>query len=120
MPPVNDPIRDQRAARNEDLFRQVNERLHALATLSPDDEPRERFVCECADPGCSVVIELTAAEYRRVRGDETRFVIHPGLPHTRPDVETVVDRCDRFWVVEKAGEAGEQAERLADDGPSLL
>lgn len=117
---MSDSIRDERAASNEDLFRRMNERLHALATLTDSPEPYERFVCECTDPGCAVVIELMPDEYRTVRGDGARFVVHPAASHTDTSVEAVVRRFDRYWVVEKTGRAGQEAERLADDDAPLL
>ena len=43
--------RQERAARNESLFREVNERIGSTATkLSP---MFTEFVCECADDSCS-------------------------------------------------------------------
>ena len=33
--------------------------------------------------------------------------------HIAPEDETVIEECDRFWIIEKRGEAGEVAEELA-------
>jgi hypothetical protein len=112
--------RAKRAARNEDLFRQVNERLHDLAVISNSAEPLEKFVCECEQTDCSLLVELSAREYRSVRADDTRFLVFPEPWHTSPDWEVVVDRHDRYWVVEKRGTAGDEAEVLAERGPRLL
>lgn len=59
-------------------------------------------------------------EYRAVRSQGTRFLICPEAAHTNPEFETVLERHDRYWVVEKRGLAGEEAEYLADHGPSVL
>ena len=113
--------RDTRAAQNEDLFRQINERLHSLADLEGGGgESRQQFVCECEQKTCSLVVELTSSEYRAVRTDGTRFLVYPTGAHTSPELETVVERHDRFWVVAKRGEAGIEAELLADRGPTVL
>ena len=113
--------RQERAARNEDLFRRLNDRLHALSehaqrgplATAPEDEP-ERFVCECASTECSTVVQLTPEEYADVRSAARRFLVYPDASHTRPDLEEVVERHDRYWVVQKKGEAGMEAEALVD------
>lgn len=112
--------RERRAARNENMFRQVNERLHVLAGIDRSPEPLERFVCECAESGCSHVVELTTDEYRSVRSEGARFLVAPDATHTEPRVEEVIERHERYWVVEKSGAARAEAEDLADDGSSLL
>ncbi len=112
--------RQKRAARNEDLFRRLNERLHDLAVIGGSSEPRERFVCECAQTSCSLLVELSADEYRAVRADDTRFLVFPEPWHTSPEVEAVVEHHDRYWVVEKRGTAGNEAEHLAERGLKLL
>ncbi len=117
--------REARAARNENVFRQINERLHVLATIDASHEPAasvalEQFVCECFLPDCSVVLELTAGEYLSVRAEGTRFLTFPDSSHQDPNIEIVVERHDRFWVVEKCGEAGRIAEALDDSDQSAL
>ena len=47
--------------------------------------------------------------YRAVREDPRRFIVVPG--HENPEFEEVVERHDRFNVVEKFGAAGRAAER---------
>ncbi len=115
--------RDLRAARNEDLFRRLNERLHSLAGIgrsptavaTPDgDLTLERFVCECSHTSCSRVLELTADEYGAVRASDRRFLVFPEESHTNPEIEEVVERADRYWVVRKLGDAGDEADSLAD------
>jgi hypothetical protein len=115
---TSQPSRETRAAENEDLFRRLNERLHVLASVAASaiesSEAPERFLCECAQVRCSQVIELTPEEYRRVRETNRRFLVVPDVSHTSPDLEIVVERHERYWVVEKLGEAGEEADSLAD------
>ncbi len=68
---------EERAARNEALFREVNERvedLHdSLASGSSAD-----FVCECADDTCTQRITLPIATYERA-SEPT-----PGSSSSRP------------------------------------
>jgi hypothetical protein len=90
--------REERVARNEALFREVNERIRqvneSLETSSESD-----FLCECGDPECTKPVSLTLAEYEQVRSRPTHFAILPG--HADPSVEQVVSENDRFAVVEK-------------------
>jgi hypothetical protein len=111
------PNREARAAENEDLFRRMNERLRALAGVggsSGSPEGPERFLCECSTSSCSRVLELTPEEYRHVRAVTRRFLVAPDESHTSPDLERVVERHESYWIVEKFGEAGEEADSLAD------
>jgi len=110
--------RETRAAENEDLFRRLNERLHTLATVAStsvlEADTPERFLCECSQTSCSRVLELTPSEYRSVRETGRRFLVFPDPSHTDPSLETVVEKHESFWVVEKHGEAGDEAESLAE------
>jgi hypothetical protein len=110
--------RETRAAENEDLFRRLNERLHTLATIASssvlDADTPERFLCECSQTDCARVLELTPSQYREVRATNRRFLVFPDATHTQPDLETVIEEHPGFWVVEKNGEAGEEAENLAE------
>jgi hypothetical protein len=94
-----------RAAKNEDLFREVNERIKEI-TPSGGIEA----LCECTDVGCQIGVILSRAEYEAVRSDGAHFVVAPG--HNAEPIERVVRRAERYWVVEKMGKAAEEAERL--------
>lgn len=103
-----------RVAKNESLFREVNERIRGLAdTFLVGRGDRQRFVCECSRTGCSESVELTLDEYAEVRASDVRFVIMPG--HVEPAHERVVLQTDRYWVVEKDGLAGLIAAEEAPD-----
>jgi hypothetical protein len=97
----------EKAARNQVVFREVNERIAELSELV-DQSGFNVFICECSDPGCTEALEITAGEYEAVRSDGARFVIVDG--HQIPEVERVVDGNSRFIVVEKIGRAGEIAQ----------
>jgi hypothetical protein len=87
--------REVRVGKNEALFREVNERIREITTYDGWFE----FLCECGDQECTQPIVMSLGEYESVRSDATWFVIVPG--HEVADVERVVDRTDRFAVVEK-------------------
>jgi hypothetical protein len=100
-------IQDERAARNQDLFRQVNDRVKEV---NEDFEVTEgEWVCECADTACVERISLTMDEYVALRGTPTRFAVAPTESHVFFEVENVVEQTERFWVVEKIGQAGKIA-----------
>jgi hypothetical protein len=86
----------QQLARNQALFREVNERLSELAEASVDFQAA--FVCECSRVECATSIALDRDEYEAVRSGPTLFVIAPG--HETPG-EAVIEENDRFVLVEK-------------------
>ena len=101
-------VRQERAARNQSLFREVNERIESVVNkLSMFQE----FICECARTDCGEQVSLTLAEYEAIRAHPARFAVKPG--HVVPDVERVVDAAaGRYEIVEKIGEAAELAGQL--------
>jgi hypothetical protein len=100
---------DTRAARvgkNEAVFREVNERINDVTR-----EETAEYLCECGNATCTETIQMTVADYERVRADPTHFAVLPG--HEIPDVEDVVARNEGFLVVrKKAGEAAALATEL--------
>ena len=99
---------EDRLAHNEAVFRDINERIEAGHWPGADPEPLA-FRCECARLGCNMLLELTIAEYERVRADSRYFVLIPG--HEMPEIETVVHRAAGYVIVEKVGEAARVAEQ---------
>ena len=91
--------RAQRIAENEARFRDINERLRGdLQTITGDSEPL-RFVCECGNASCREGVPLSLEEYQAVRADPMHFAVVPG--HEIPDVESVVARHERYFMIEK-------------------
>ena len=101
--------REQRMAQNEALFREVNERVEAVAHQLGPHVPYE-FMCECANADCTFRITLPIPEYEKVRADPRQFVVLP--LHYTPEIEELVLERETYWVVRKAGEAGEYVEEL--------
>ena len=105
-------LQQERAARNEALFREINERLAQLNDALDEHSPLGTWMCECQDTDCHEPVEMTLAEYRGVRDQSNHFVIVANAAHFYPEVERVVEETDRYWVVEKTGVAGEIAAEL--------
>jgi hypothetical protein len=105
--------RTERLARNESLFREVNERVEQL-----NEELGGRsgeFICECSRIDCSELIELTLGEYERARSGGRSFVLFPG--HELPELERVVEENEQFMIVEKVGAAGAVADATDPRAP---
>jgi uncharacterized protein (DUF1499 family) len=96
-----------RLARNEDFFREVNERISEKAESHGLDPHRYEFFCECSDTSCLERVTLTLEEYEHIRAEPTRFVVRPG--HVVAEIETVVETVPGHQVIEKHGEAGKTA-----------
>ncbi len=88
---------EDRQARNEALFRAVNERVKDVR--APDEGEPTVFICECGDENCTAEISLSLSEYERVRSDALQFVVAHG--HANPLIEDVVERTDRYEVGRK-------------------
>ena len=105
-----------RAARNEELFRELNERLgdineNAVAEMGGISE----WICECADGTCIERVPMSFEEYETIRASGRRFLVAPDDEH--------VQRNNRYWVVEKKGDAGRSAAKTdprSDDPPLRL
>jgi hypothetical protein len=92
-----------RQAVNEGLMRTVNDRIAAIderaAAWSAPGHLFD-FQCECGKiSGCDGRVLMTLAEYERVRGQRDRFAVVPG--HESDEIERVVERDDRFVIVDK-------------------
>jgi predicted LPLAT superfamily acyltransferase len=97
----------RRAGANESAFREVNEAIER-GQWPGDEADQVSFRCECAELGCTEIIELTVSEYERVRANPRRFIVAVG--HEQPDVEVVVERLADYVVVEKRDRAADLAE----------
>lgn len=98
-----DEDRQERLAKNESLFRTLNENISDLASKLAGREPFE-FICECATSGCFERVSLTLLEYERIRQDGTHFLLAEG--HEDIEVEQVIAHHTGYVVVEKDGVAG--------------
>ena len=110
----------ERRARNEAIFREVNERIEDLSKRSgidEDDSLLPGFICECSSEGCTELLQVSYQLYETVRENPRRFLVLPG--HQDPDVERVVDEHPNALVVEKnidASRVALQHDPRSDDG----
>ena len=87
---------DEARARNQVVFRAANEAIlgpahpHGLIT----------FLCECGDEACRAQLRLTEDEYEAIRADPSLFAVAVG---DEPEGDAVVERSERFTVIEKLG-----------------
>jgi hypothetical protein len=100
-------MRDESQAKNEELFRNVNERIETVSQTVAQDDPMMEYLCECDSAGCYERVRATRGEYESIRADPTHFIVLAG--HQDPKVERVTFSNDRFLVVEKQGAAARDA-----------
>jgi hypothetical protein len=100
--------RERRVIRNEALFREVNERIEQISADASGSKFGE-FVCECGEDTCLELIRLTLPEYEEVRSVSDHFAMKPG--HEHPDFERIIDRRDRYVIIDKVGQAEDIADR---------
>lgn len=105
-----------RAAKNQSLMREVNERIEQLAQGKPsilEELQRSRpidLACECMDDTCTERITMTIAEYEQIRADSNAFLVRPG--HHVREVEEIVREEADYAVVRKLGAGAAVADRL--------
>lgn len=109
-----------RIGKNESLFRAANEAIELEAEsigVGADPVP---FVCECPDPSCTEIVELTLAEYEEVRTGPTRFFVLPGHQAlaVQANAAVVVEERDGVVIADKIGIAGQVA--AANHGKGLV
>ena len=97
------------AAKNQALFREINERIKDLNDAFSAITEIGEWICECAHSTCVEPVVMSPAEYEAIRADGASFFVAPSEEHVWPDVERVTARTDRYWIVEKIGVAGELA-----------
>jgi hypothetical protein len=105
-------FREQRAAQNEALFRSINEHIEPLDGASDRTNDHKEFVCECPDSSCVAPISMSVDEYEALRRHPNHFAVLPDDAHVWPDVERVVERNNRYWIVEKTGHAAAVTAKL--------
>ena len=99
-------VRRERAAKNQALFREVNERIEELSKPAYS----RAFICECCNVECTQTLSITIDEYEHMRRDGNRFAVLPG--HEDRDVEDVVEARRYHLIVAKLRIGGKIAEHL--------
>jgi hypothetical protein len=97
---------EERAARNEVLFRDANEKLGYKREELEVHGPTP-FLCECADPTCTELIRLTREQYEHVRSKANWFLIASG--HDAQEAPAAEEH-EGYFIIEKDGVARRIAE----------
>lgn len=103
-----------RIGKNDAAFRAANETIVSTAESYGVDD-RYPLLCECADPGCTDVILMSAEDYRAVRENPRWFFNargHQALA-LQAGAIAVVEEHATHVVVEKLGVAAVIAEETA-------
>jgi hypothetical protein len=103
--------REERVARNEALFQEVNRQIEKLEESLGQPETLT-IICECSKKHCLETLEVEPAVYQRVRANPLLFFVVPD--HEDLEVERVVERTRTFLVVEKIGRAAEAVNEKSD------
>lgn len=105
--------RARRIGENEAVFRAVNEEIESLSlNFAAISGETIHIVCECGDIGCFEQLAVPLRQYERIRAEPTAFITLPG--HEKPDVETVVETTDTYYVVRKHEGGPAEAARATD------
>jgi hypothetical protein len=108
--------RAERLAQNQALCRSVNEEIETLnKAFDAGVGIGGKWICECADASCTVMVDARLDEYEAVRANPRRFIVYPG--HVYPEVERVVRGNERYTVVEKLAKGAEVADATYPRGP---
>jgi hypothetical protein len=102
-----DAERKQRLARNEAVFREVNERIEELTSGGDwfGEGKSLELLCECGNRDCAEPLSLSISDYERVRQEPTDLLVARG--HAIPEIEKVIETGPTFEVVRKIpGEGG--------------
>jgi hypothetical protein len=100
--------REIRAARNQALFRAVNEKIIELNEEFGGMGGRVSIACECSRVDCVQLLEIRPGAYRAVRESPRSFAVLPD--HVDAQVERVVSTHDGYEVVEVHGHGARVAE----------
>jgi hypothetical protein len=98
-------LRRVRAAKNQSVFRDLNERIEDISEGFDRVSSILDLICECEHETCHEHFEMTQAEYEAVRRVPTNFAGKAG--HEIAGVEETVDSNERYIVVAKLGVGGE-------------
>ena len=100
--------REIRAARNQALFRAVNDKMLELNESFGELIGTFAIACECSRIDCVELLEIPADAYRSIREQPRTFALLTA--HIEQDVERVLSTHDGYAVVEVLGHGARIAE----------
>jgi hypothetical protein len=108
--------REMRAARNQALFRTLNENIKEVNLEFSVVTEAFVIACECTDETCVETLDISTDEYAETRSDPWHFVVLEG--HVDPEAEKVIAVNTTHVVVEKRARARALAEAARGPGSS--
>jgi hypothetical protein len=84
--------RQRRLANNQTLFRSINSHVVELNEHFEGFGQGSVFVCECANTDCTEQVELSQADYERIRDNPRWFFVAASDEHVFLEVDLVVER----------------------------
>jgi anti-anti-sigma factor len=110
--------RKQRIVKNEQAFRDYNNRRLQAEDVEPTDTVELLpFVCECGDQDCIETLAVTAAQFVEAHAAPNLFLIKPG--HVYPDVERVISEQPTFAIVAKFAGVATSAGAMSTTGHTV-
>jgi len=100
--------REIRAARNQSMFRAINEKMREVNAAFGAASETFVIACECADVACVETLDIKPAEYEAIRREPDEFAVRTG--HLYLDVEDVVEERPGYTVVRKKAAGADFAE----------
>jgi hypothetical protein len=105
--------RQRRLAYNQTLFRSINSHVVELNEKFEGFGQGSVFVCECANTDCAEQVELSQADYERIRDNPRWFFVAASHEHVFLEVDLVVERNTSYYVVEKIEAGADVADETA-------
>jgi hypothetical protein len=110
--------REARAARNQAIFRAINDKMLGLNESFGEIVGLFSIACECADVSCVRPLDVTPEAYKAVRENPRTFLVL--VDHIYPDVERLVSTHEGYAVVEAIGHGAQIAEATFRSGHESL
>jgi hypothetical protein len=97
-----------RAARNQTLYRLVNEKIQPInEAFSETLQMEGEWVCECPDEHCTEPIQMTLAENEELRSPANRFAVYPAT--STPRSKTSSDKPTAICSLRRPARPGQIA-----------
>ena len=91
----------ERIQRNNEVFREMNERIREAVEKYDHEIEQIPFLCECPVEDCVEIVRLTEKQYSDVRADPKHYMTAVGHEGAEAPVGHVVSRNNGFVVVNK-------------------
>ena len=94
---------EERIAHNNATFREANENIRNKVDRELPPMTVIPFLCECPREDCRQLVPMSLETYAGVREQPTHFISAPGHEKEEGSGAVVVQRREKFVVVDKVG-----------------